>query len=81
MNFLPEPLQDTIYMYEHQLGFADVMRELLIHRIKCVFNIQFSQAFRMKYRHPDGSLRPCITIDRIEVSASQLLNRIRERNN
>ena len=78
MNFLPEPLQDIIYTYEHQLRFADVTRELLTHKIKCVFNVQFSQAFRMKYRHPDGSLRPCITIDRIEVSASQLLNRIRK---
>ena len=81
MNFLHEPLQDTIYTYEHQLRFSDVMRELLTHRIKCVFNVQFSQAFIMKYRRPDGSLRPCITIDRIEVSASQLLQRIRERKN
>ena len=78
MNVLPEPLQDTIYTYEHQLRFAVVMRELRTHRIKCVFNVQFSQAFIMKYRQPDGSLRHCITIDRIEVSASQLLKRIRE---
>ena len=55
MNFLPEPLQDIIYTYEHQLRFADVMRDLLLNKINCVFNIQFSQAFRMKYRHPDGS--------------------------
>ena len=79
MNFLLEPLQDTIYTYEHQLRLADVMQELFMHRLKCVFNIQFSEAFRMKYRHPDGSLRPCMNIDRIEVTASQLLNRIRER--
>ena len=56
MNFLPEPVQDTTYAYKHQLRFADVMRDLLLNKINCVFNIQFSQAFRMKYRHPDGSL-------------------------
>ena len=79
MDILPEPILDKIFRYEHQLRYADVMRELLMHRIKCVFNIQFSQAFSMKYRHPDGCLRPCITIDKIVVSASQLLNRIRGR--
>ena len=79
MDTLPEPLQDMIYTYEHQLRFADVTQELLTHRIKCVFNIQFNQAFWMKYRHPDGSLRHCITIDEIEVSPSQLCIRIRER--
>ena len=79
MNFLPEPLQDIIYTYEHQLRFADAMRDLLLNKIICVFNIQFSQAFRMKYRHPDGSLRLSVTIDLIEVSAYQLLNRIRKR--
>ena len=79
MNTLPEPLQDTIYVYEHQLRHWDVMRELLMHKINCVFNVQCDQAFRMKYRHPYGSLRPCITVDRIEVSASQLLQRMRER--
>ena len=78
MNCLPEPLQDTIYTYEHQLRLADVMQELLTHKIKCMFNIQYSQAFKMMYRHPDGSLRLSVTIDRIEVSASQLLKRIRD---
>ena len=34
----------------------------------------------MMYRHPDGNLRLSVTIDRIEVSASQLLNRIRKEN-
>ena len=79
MNLLPEPLQDTIYTHVHQLRYADVMQELLTHRIKCVFNVQFSQALLMKFRHTDGSLRPCITIGNIEVSSSQLLHRIRER--
>ena len=78
MNFLPEPVQDIIYTYEHQLRLADVMQELLTHKIKCMFNIQYSQAFKMMYRHPDGSLRLSVTIDRTEVSASQLLNRIRD---
>ena len=54
------------------------MRDLLTHKIKCVFNIQYSQAFKMMYRHPDGSLRLSVTIDRIEVSASQFLKRIRK---
>ena len=79
MNLLPESVLDTIYVYEHHLRHWDVMRELLIHKINCVFNVQFDQVYTMKYRHPDGSLRPCITIDRIEVSAYQLLYRIRER--
>ena len=79
MTKLPDEVMKIIYTYEHQLRHWDVMRELLMHKINCVFNVQFSQAFRMKYRHPDGSLRPCITIDRIEVSSSQLLQRIRER--
>ena len=76
---LPNEVASVIYNYEHQLRYSDVMQELLFSKVQCVFNVQLSQAFRMKYRHPDGSLRPCITIDRIEVSASQLLNRIRER--
>ena len=80
MNTLPEVLENTIYTYKHQLRYWDVMRELLEHKINCVFNVQFNQVYTMKYRHPDGSLRPCITIDRIEVSASQLLHGIRERN-
>ena len=75
---LPNDVLSVIYIYEHQLRYSDVMRELLLSKIQCVFNVQSSQAFRMKYRHPDGSLRPCITIDRIDVSASQLLNRIRK---
>ena len=79
MTKLPDDVINIIYTYEHQLRHWDVMRELLMHKINCVFNVQFSQAFRMKYRHPDGSLRPCITVDRIEVSSSQLLQRIRER--
>ena len=79
MTKLPDDVINIIYTYEHQLRHWDVMREQLMHKINCVFNVQFSQAFRMKYRHPDGSLRPCITIDRIEVSSSQLLQRIRER--
>ena len=79
MTKLPDDVMKIIYTYEHQLRHWAVMRELLMHKIKCVFNVQFSQAFRMKYHHPDGSLRPCITIDRIEVSASELLQRIRER--
>ena len=79
MTKLPDDVMDIIYTYEHQLRHGDVMRELLMHKINCVLNAQFSQAFRMKYRHPDGSLRPCITIDRIEVSSSQFLQRIRER--
>ena len=79
MTKLQDDVMNIIYTYEHQLRHWDVMRELLMHKINCVFNVQFSQAFRMKYRHPYGSLRPCIDIDRIEVSASQLLQRIRER--
>ena len=79
MNLLPEPLQDTIYVYEHQLIHWDVMRELLMHKINCVFNVQFNQAYTMKYRHPDKSLRPCISVYRIEVSPSLLLQRIRKR--
>ena len=79
MTKLPDEVMNIIYTYEHHLRHGDVMRELLMHKTNCVFNVQFSQAFRMKYRHPDGSLRPCITIDRIEVSSSQLLQRIRER--
>ena len=81
MNLLPESLQDTIYTDEHQLRLADVMQELLIHRIKCVLNVQCIEAYRVKYRHTYGSLIPCITIDRIEVSASQLLQRLRHRQN
>ena len=79
MNLLPESVLDTIYVYEHQLRHCDVMRELLMHKINCVFNVQCDQAFRMKYRHPDGSLRRCINVDRIEVSPSHLLHRIRIR--
>ena len=79
MPKLPDDVINIIYTYEHQLRHWAVMRELLMHKINCVFNVQFSQAFRMKYRHPDGSLRSCIEIDRIEVTASQLLQRIRER--
>ena len=79
MTKLPDEVINIIYTYEHQLRHWDVMRELLMHKINCVFSVQFTQAFRMVYRHPDGSLRPCITTDRIEVSASQLLQRIRER--
>ena len=79
MNLLPESLQETIYVYEHQLRHWDVMRELLIHKINCVFNVQFDQVYTMKYRHPDGSLRPCINVERIEVSSSHLLHRIRIR--
>ena len=75
---LPNEVASVSYNYEHQLRYSDVMHELLLSKVQCVFNVQLSQAFRMKYRHPDGSLRPCITIDRIDVSASQLLNRIRK---
>ena len=78
MNFLTEPLHDTIYTYEHQLRLADVMQELLTHKIKCMFNIQYSQSFKMMYRHPDGGLRIYATIDRIEVSTPHVLKRIRE---
>ena len=79
MTNLSDGVINIIYTYDHQLRHWDVMRELLEHKINCVFNVQFNQVYTMKYRHPDGSLRPCITIDRIEVSASQLLHRIRER--
>ncbi len=79
MNLLPESVLDTIYVYEHQLRHWDVMRELLIHKINCVFKIQYNQVYTMKYRHPDGSLRPCISVDFIEVSPSLLLQRIRKR--
>ena len=78
MTKLHDAVMNIIYTYEHQLRHGDVMRELLMHKINCAFNVQFSQAFRTKYRHPDGSLRPCFTIDRIEVSSSQFLQRIRE---
>ena len=42
MNFLlfdllPESVLDTIYVYEHQLRHCDVMRELLMHTINCMF--------------------------------------------
>ena len=70
MNLLPEPLQDTIYTYAHQLRLADVMQELLTHKIKCMFNIQYSQAFKMMYRHPDGSLRLSVTM--IELKCQRL---------
>ena len=79
MNFLPKPLQDIIYTYEHQLRLADVMQELLTRKINWMFNMQYNQTFKMMYRHPDRSLRLSVTIDLIEVSAYQLLNRIRKR--
>jgi hypothetical protein len=81
MTKLPGDVISIIYTYEHQLRYSDVMRELLLSKIQCVFNVQFNQALHMKYRLPCGSLRPCITIDRIEVSTSELLQKIRERQN
>ena len=77
MDILPEPILEKIFRYEHQLRYADVMRELVFHVINCVFKVQLSQAYNMKYRHPDGTLRPCIDIHSIYVSSSGLLHRIR----
>ena len=79
MTKLPDEVMNIIYNYEHQLRHWDVMRELLMHKINCVFNVQFSQAFRMKYRHPDGSLRPCITVDRIGVIISIVTENTRKK--
>eukprot|EP00969_Alexandrium_andersonii_P367071 15469913-Alexandrium_andersonii.AAC.1 len=79
MAQLPDEVINMIYTYEHQLSPWDVMRELLMRKTNCVLNVQMGQAFRMRYRHPDGSLRPCITIDRIEASSSELLQMTRNR--
>ena len=75
---MPDEVIDVMCNCDHQLRHWGVMRELLMHNVNCVFNDQFSQSFRMKYRHPDGSLILCNTIDRIEVSAFHLLQRIRD---
>ena len=74
---LPEPILDNNFRYEHQLRYADVMREFVFHVINGVFKVQFNQAYNMKYCHPDGTLRPCIDINRIYVSSFGLLHRIR----
>ena len=77
MGILPEPILDKIFRYEHQLRYADVMRELVFHVINCVFKVQLSQAYNMKVRHPDGTLVPSININRIQVSPFGLLHRKR----
>ena len=77
MDILPEPILDKIFRYEHQLRYADVMRELVFHVINCVFKVQLSQAYNMKFRHPDGPFVPSININRIQVSPFGLLHRIR----
>ena len=76
MDILPEPILDKIFRYEHQLRYADVMRELVFHVINCVFKVQLSQAYNMKFRHPDGTLVPSIYINRIPVSHFGLLHSI-----
>ena len=77
MDILPEPILDKIFRYEHQLRYADVMRELVFHDIMRVFKVQLSQAYNMKSRHLDGTLVPSISINSRHVSSFKLLHRIR----
>lgn len=77
MDMLPAPILDHIFRYEHQLRYADVLRELVFHVINCVFKIQIKQAYNMKFRHPDGTCVPSININRIHVPSFKLLHIIR----
>jgi hypothetical protein len=79
MNRLPEDVLDTIYKYKHQLEYAKVMEELIQHKINCRFNVTIDMITYMFYVNEDGVRIYSVDVSSIDVSAFQILNRIRNK--
>ena len=77
MCYIPEDVLNTIYYYKHNLEYAEVMKELKERRVQCRFNITLDMAEKMMYMNHEGVLVKCISIDKIDVVAKEILNIIK----
>ena len=76
---LPEDVLDTIYKYKHQLEYAEVMEDLIQHKINCRYNVTIGMLPYMFYWNEEGEQIPSIVVSDIEVSAFEILSRIKNR--
>ena len=74
---LPEDVLDTIYKYKHQLEYAEVMEDLIQHKINCRYNVTIGMLPYMFYWNEEGEQIPSIVVSDIEVFAFEILRRIR----
>ena len=76
---LPEDVLDTIYKYKHQLEYAEVMEDLIQHKINCRYNVTIGMLPYMFYWNEEGEQIPSIVVSDIEVFAFEILSRIKSK--
>ena len=76
---LPEDVLDTIYKYKHQLEYAEVMEDLIQHKINCRYNVTIGMLPYMFYWNEEGEQIPSIVVSDIEVFAFEILSGIKNK--
>ena len=79
MNRLPEDVLDTIYKYKHQLEYAEVMEDLIQHKINCRYNVTISMLPYMFYWNEEGEQIPSIVVSDMDVFAFEILSGIKSK--
>ena len=77
MNRLPEDVFDKIFKYKHEIEYAKVMEDLIHHKINCRYNVTIGMLTYMFYLNEDGVRILSIEVSDIEVSAFEILSRMR----
>ena len=81
MNKLNDDILDTIYRFKHNLEFKSVLSELIQAKIFTKYKLSLSFVLMAKYCNENGVMKPCLDIDLIDCTSSQLLKVIKNTNN
>ena len=76
---LPEDVLDTIYKYKHQLEYAEVMEDLIQHKINCRYNVTIGMLPYMFYWNEEGEQIPSIVVSDMDVFAFEILSGIKSK--
>ena len=75
MNTLPSDVVNKIYKYSHQMLYSECMKQLQLYRVHSAFNVSWDFLEYAQYCL-NGVRKPCIDINKIEVSSLNILTSI-----